>query len=107
MEASHERLFYRVEPSGAKAPQQSKTVIGRFQEHKVREGETFLDIARHYHLGYKELLQANPEVDPWVPPVGLKIKIPSVWIFPRGSRRGLVLIFQKGGFITTFQGQRL
>ena len=82
---------YRVEPSGAKAPQQSKTVIGRFQEHKVREGETFLDIARHYHLGYKELLQANPEVDPWVPPVSLKIKIPSVWILPRGSRQGLVL----------------
>ena len=82
---------YRVEPNSGKASQQSNTVIGRFQEHKVREGETFLDIARHYHLGYRELIEANPKVDPWVPPVSLKIKIPSVWILPRGSRQGLVL----------------
>jgi len=82
---------YKVKANGAKAPEQSKTVIGRSQEHRVKEGETFLDIARHYHLGYRELIDANPGVKPWVPPVGLKIKIPSVWVLPPGSRRGLVL----------------
>ncbi|MFQ5849326.1 MAG: L,D-transpeptidase family protein [Candidatus Binatia bacterium] len=83
---------YSLESNGGKARrQQMKTVIGRFQEHKVRGGETLLDIARHYQLGYRELVQANPGVDPWVPPVGVKIRIPSVWIIPDGSRQGLVL----------------
>ena len=67
------------------------TIIGRTARHTVQEGETLLDIARRYHLGYQELVQANPDVDPWVPAVGQKIEIPSSWILPKKSDRGFVL----------------
>jgi len=67
------------------------TIVGQEQPHRVAAGETLLDIAREYHLGYQELVQANPGVDPWVPSAGLEIKIPSAWILPDGPRRGLVL----------------
>ena len=67
------------------------TIIGEAVRHKVQDGETLLDIARLYHLGYHELIQANPGVDPWIPPVGLEINIPSTWILPRERHQGFVL----------------
>jgi len=70
---------------------QAETIIGETVRHKVQEGETLLDIARLYHLGYHELIQANPGVDPWLPPVGLEIKIPSTWILPQERHQGFVL----------------
>ena len=78
-------------PRGKPAALPNNTIIGEEQEHNVIAGETLLDIAREYHLGYEELMEANPGVDPWVPAAGLKIKIPSVWILPNGPRHGLVL----------------
>ncbi len=70
---------------------QVETIIGAARTHKVQQGETLLDIARLHHLGYLELIQANPRVDPWVPPVGLAINIPSTWILPQQKTRGFVL----------------
>ncbi len=69
----------------------ARTIIGQEQEHTVKQGDTLLDLARQYHLGYEELLKANPGVDPWVPAAGLKIKSPSVWILPAAPTRGFVL----------------
>ncbi len=80
-----------VPPTGKPAALSIDTIVGEEQEHTVIAGETLLDVARAYHLGYEELIEANPGVDPWVPTAGLKIKIPSVWILPNGPRRGLVL----------------
>ncbi len=70
---------------------EAETIIGEMRKHKVKEGESLLDIARLYHLGYQELIRANSGVDPWVPPVGLEINIPSAWIIPRESYQGFVL----------------
>lgn len=70
---------------------QAETIIGETVRHKVQEGETLLDIARLHHLGYHELIQANSGVDPWLPPVGLEINIPSTWILPQEKTRGFVL----------------
>jgi L,D-transpeptidase ErfK/SrfK len=80
-----------VPETGNSAFLSANSIIGEKQEHEVIPGETLLDIAREYHLGYEELIEANPGVDPWIPAAGLKIKIPSVWILPNGPRRGLVL----------------
>ena len=86
------RVFtYRVPTNGATADQQRETIISQPLKHTVGEDESLLDIARHYHLGYRELIEANTGVDPWVPPVGLEINIPSRWILPDGRHRGLVL----------------
>ncbi|HEX9880002.1 MAG TPA: L,D-transpeptidase family protein [Candidatus Binatia bacterium] len=75
----------------ADATARAATIIGRAATHRVEPGESLLDVARRYHLGYQELIDANPEVDPWVPPVGMEIQIPSVWILPREKARGFVL----------------
>ncbi len=89
-QASTKVYNYGAPQDGVDSPQ-AETVIGEAVTHKVQQGETLLDIARLHHLGYLELIQANPGVDPWVPPVGLAINIPSTWILPQQKARGFVL----------------
>lgn len=87
---NNEVFSYR-EPSEAKNPAQANTMIGKSSHHRVEKDETLLDIARRYHLGYQEMVHANPGVDPWVPIVGEEINIPSIWILPRQRSQGVVL----------------
>ena len=67
------------------------TVVGKPGTYRVRDGDTFLDIARYYDLGYNEIVDANPGVDPWVPPVGTSIVLPTEWILPCCTYEGLVV----------------
>ena len=67
------------------------TVLGKTSTYRVRDGDTFLDIARYYDLGYNEIVDANPGVDPWVPPVGTTLVLPTEWILPCCTYEGVVL----------------
>lgn len=67
------------------------TVIGTPTSHSVRDKETMLDIARRFGLGYNELNLLYPEMDPWVPPRGKKIIIPTFWVLPPTQYQQLVI----------------
>ena len=58
-------------------PSRAQTVIGGTRQYYVKKGDTFLDIARFYGLGYNEIEMANPGVDPWIPPAGKPIVLPT------------------------------
>ncbi len=66
-------------------------VVGELQIVEAREEDTFVDIARTYTLGFDELVQANPDVDPWLPGEGTKIVLPTHYILPDAPREGVVL----------------
>ena len=66
-------------------------VVGRLQVVRARADDTFVDIARSYGLGYDELVQANPEVDPWLPGEGTPVILPTRFVLPAAPREGLVL----------------
>jgi L,D-transpeptidase ErfK/SrfK len=68
-----------------------QTVVGQLQYYIVKKGEVFGDIARRFDVGYTELVEANPGVDPWLAPPGTRITIPSLYILPAAPRRGIVL----------------
>lgn len=68
-----------------------RAVIGEANVHTVREGESFYDIARDYELGVNELVDMYRDLDPWLPPPGLVLTIPSVWIVPFGYSTGIVI----------------
>src|SRR5688572_7223156 len=61
------------------------------QYHRVKEGETLLDVARYAGLGFHEVRDANPAIDEWIPPPGAEVVVPSRWILPRSRYRGLVV----------------
>jgi L,D-transpeptidase ErfK/SrfK len=68
-----------------------QTVVGAVRSVTIRDGDTLLDLARLYDLGFDELQDANPGVDPWVPPVGARVTVPTAFVLPCCSYEGLVV----------------
>lgn len=66
-------------------------VIGRNREHRVAPRETMLDIARYHNLGYNELIDLHPQIDPWMPPEGQELLIPVQRILPDVLADGIVI----------------
>lgn len=72
-------------------PPNAQISTGTMKTYTVKEEDTFLDIARHYGLGYIELRAANPGVDPWAPTPGEQIVIPTFNLLPRAVQQGIVV----------------
>lgn len=66
-------------------------LIGTPQQHIIMKKETLLDIARQYGLGFNEIQDLYPHVDPWIPPEGMELIIPSQWILPEEGMDGIVI----------------
>lgn len=90
-EASASGAYRYQFPSGKVPLREWNTVIGVIQGHTVKEGETFLDIARDYGLGFNELEILYPDVDPWIPRVGTRLLIPTQWVLPPTTHQGIVI----------------
>jgi len=67
------------------------TVIGQTRTYRIRKGDTLIDLARYYGLGYNEIVEANPGIDPWVPPAGATILLPTEWVLPCCTYEGIVV----------------
>ena len=52
---------------------QANTVIGVPGEYVTRKKDTLLDLARDNDLGFNEMGNLYPEVDPWIPPEGTRL----------------------------------
>ena len=72
-------------------PANARVASGNMTTYTVKEEDTFLDIARHYGLGYIELRAANPGVDPWAPTPGEQLVIPTFNLLPRAPQNGMVV----------------
>ncbi len=92
-----EEVFYR-KPLGrpyivtpGRDPVSAHTVFGSLRFYQAQKGDTFLDIARYYDLGINELEDANPGIDPWLPPPGKPILLPTQWVLPDVEYKGIVV----------------
>jgi L,D-transpeptidase ErfK/SrfK len=66
-------------------------VIGAVGEITATYEDTLTDIARRHGLGYREMVSANPGVDPWLPGEGSPVKLPTQFVLPVAPRQGLVV----------------
>jgi L,D-transpeptidase ErfK/SrfK len=67
-------------------------MVGKLYRHQVKKGESLIEIARMFDLGYNEIMGANPDADPFLPPVGMSVRIPMMWIIPDvPERKGIVI----------------
>ncbi|MGI9291525.1 MAG: L,D-transpeptidase family protein [Gammaproteobacteria bacterium] len=66
-------------------------IVGSIQVIQARYEDTFVDIARTYNLGFDELIEANPDVDPWLPGEGTRIILPTRFILPDTPHEGVVI----------------
>ena len=67
-------------------------LIGNLQQYQVRENESLVEIARKFDLGFNEIVDANPGVDPFIPAGGTRITIPTAWILPAVSRPATIVV---------------
>ena len=71
--------------------QQNDEVVGHIVLHTIKEGDNFLNLAQTYRIGFDELVDANPDVDPWIPEQDQTIVIPSQFVLPNVKREGVVI----------------
>lgn len=70
---------------------QAMTVIGAPQHHLTKKGQDLLDVAMHYDLGWTEIGSMYRQWDPFLPPVGVDMLIPTLWIVPTGRSAQIVV----------------
>jgi len=66
-------------------------VVGEVKVIRADHNDTFVDLARRHDVGYYEIVDANPGVDPWIPGNGTRVVIPTQFILPPGARDGIVI----------------
>lgn len=72
-------------------PQDGSRLVGSVSYATVQQGQTLLDIGRAHGIGYRAIRLANPGLDPWVPPPGSRVLLPTSYILPDTPREGVVL----------------
>lgn len=72
-------------------PPKDSQIIGAPQWIKIEPNQTLADIAREHHIGYYEILEANPQIDPLNLVLGASVLIPSEFILPDTPRDGVVI----------------
>jgi L,D-transpeptidase ErfK/SrfK len=72
-------------------PKNGDDVIGAITVLTLNYEDTMAAVAQKYGIGYRELVDANPEVDPWLPGAGTRIQLPTAYVLPSAPREGLVI----------------
>jgi len=66
-------------------------IVGNIQVTKAIKGKSLGEIGRQFDIGVYEMIEANPNLNPWVPKVDATVIIPSEFILPPGKRQGIVI----------------
>ncbi|MEI7637532.1 MAG: L,D-transpeptidase family protein [Syntrophus sp. (in: bacteria)] len=70
----------------------SDKVVGTIKTYTVKQEESLIEIARKFELGYNEIIEANPSLDPFVPGHEATVTIPAMWILPDIEVQEMILI---------------
>lgn len=73
-------------------PEPGNDVVGEVFSVKTRSYDDTLPLyAEAYGIGFREIVAANPTVNPWVPGEGTDVLLPVEFILPPGPREGIVI----------------
>jgi len=72
-------------------PPDGESVIGEPVEVVATHADTLIDLARRHGLGFEEIVNANPGVDPWLPGEGTLVRLPKRRVLPDAPREGIVI----------------
>ncbi len=87
--SDNSKKFALAETFNLNSPKES--VIGNKFFITASKEDTLPVIARRYDLGFKQIVQANPNISVWLPGDGTKVKIPQMYVLPPGPRTGIIL----------------
>ena len=72
-------------------PPSGDDLVGQIQFTAVHEGDTFSAIAERYGVGYYQLVEANPAVDPDQLQPGTILIVPTQYLLPPVPKNGIVI----------------
>jgi L,D-transpeptidase ErfK/SrfK len=72
-------------------PATGESLIGREERIIANREDTLIDIGRDNDVGYDEMVNANPGVDPWMPQNGSTVTLPHLHILPAAPQQGIVI----------------
>jgi len=75
-----------------KMPQKGDQVVGVPQTTEVQDGEDLSDIALRYGIGFYEVYETNPGIDPDNPPTNTQLIIPTQYVLPPELKENLILV---------------
>lgn len=78
--------------SALAAPGGRPEVVGGICTRKVKKGESLIELARQFDLGFNAIESANPGLDPYVPPAGAPVILATSWILPRAATPGVIAV---------------
>jgi L,D-transpeptidase ErfK/SrfK len=88
-----------------------QTVIGSASWLRIKKGDTLLDIARRFGLGWNEIELLYPKMEAFIPPAGTRLMVPTLWVLPPTQHHQLLInvpelrlyFFEKGkGTVQTY-----
>lgn len=84
--------WYPHQPEESLLPQTGgPTLIGTHFIYHVHHGDTLIEVARKFGLGYLALARANPGIDPWLPAEGEKVLLPYAFLPPPALQPGITI----------------
>lgn len=66
-------------------------LVGSNRRYLLAPGDTLIEMARRSGTGYQAMIQANPGIDPWLPPAGKEIELPYAFILPLETGKGITI----------------
>ncbi|MDY0269240.1 L,D-transpeptidase family protein [Trichloromonas sp.] len=84
-------------------------IIGEHRYHTVADSrQTLMELARDLRLGFVNVKNANPDIDPWLPTPGQNVLLPYASILPVDAMPGITInlaemrlyhVWKKGGYL--------
>lgn len=74
--------IYYVSASEIYSYSKDSNVIGELQTYQIKNNESLIEIARKFKIGYNEITDANPKLDPFIPGNEKIITISTQWVLP-------------------------
>lgn len=72
-------------------PTDGSNIVGRPSYYEVQKGDSLADIGNKYNVGFLAMLAANKGIDPFLPPPGRLLEIPTQVILPEVKHKGIVI----------------
>ena len=72
-------------------PPDGEDIVGEVVTITAAYEDTFAKLAQRYSVGFQEIQDANPGLDPWLPGEGSPVRLPLAFVLPGGERDGIVI----------------
>ena len=70
---------------------EGENIVGNIQTTTVQPGESLGDIGKKFDIGVYEMIEANPELDPWTPQLNSTVIIPTQFVLPTSKHVGIII----------------